>query len=56
MEPALRPSVAAGMFCADDHQVDPRLVMGALCTAFAAAGGRLIEHCAVGQFDLEHGG
>jgi glycine oxidase len=55
MEPALRPSVAAGMFCADDHQVDPRLVMGALCIAFAAAGGRLIEHCAVGQLDLAAG-
>jgi glycine oxidase len=33
MEPALRPSVAAGLFCPDDHQVDPRLVMAALRNA-----------------------
>ena len=26
-EPGLRPSVAAGLYCPDDHQVDPRRVM-----------------------------
>jgi glycine oxidase len=55
MEPALRPSVAAGLYCADDHQVDPRLVMTALRAAFAAAGGRLFEHCAVEGVDLAAG-
>src|SRR5262249_6474470 len=55
MEPALRPSVAGGLYCADDHQVDPRLVMAALRTAFAAAGGRLFEHCTVTGVDLEGG-
>ena len=55
MEPALRPSVAAGLFCAGDHQVDPRLVMAALRAAYLAAGGRLIEHCAVAGVDLEGG-
>ena len=55
MEPALRPSVAAGLYCADDHQVDPRLVMAALRTAYLAAGGRLIEHCAVAGVDLAGG-
>jgi len=55
MEPALRPSVAAGFYCADDHQVDPPLMMAALRAAFAAAGGRLIEHCAVTGVDLEGG-
>ena len=55
MEPALRPSVAAGLYCADDHQVDPRLVMAALRAAFAAAGGRLFEHCAVEGVDLAGG-
>jgi glycine oxidase len=55
LEPALRPSVAAGFYCADDHQVDPRLVMAALRAAFVAAGGRLIEHCAVAGVDLVGG-
>src|SRR5262245_35187563 len=55
LEPALRPSVAAGLCCADDHQVDPRLVMTALRAAYAAAGGRLFEHCAVTGVDLEGG-
>src|SRR5262249_52841250 len=55
MEPALRPSVAAGLYCADDHQVDPRLVMAALRAAYVAAGGRLFEHCAVTAVDLAGG-
>jgi glycine oxidase len=55
MEPALRPSVVGGLHCADDHQVDPRLVMAALRAAFIAAGGRLFEHCAVTGVDLEGG-
>jgi glycine oxidase len=55
MEPALRPSVAAGLYCADDHQVDPRLVMAALRAAFMAAGGRLFEHCAVESVDIAGG-
>jgi len=55
MEPALRPSVAAGLYCATDHQVDPRLVIAALRAAYVAAGGRLIEHCAVSGVDLAGG-
>ena len=55
MEPGLRPSVAAGLFCPDDHQVDPRLVMTALRGAFVASGGHLIEHCAVEALDLAGG-
>jgi glycine oxidase len=55
MEPGLRPSVAAGLFCPDDHQVDPRLVMAALRGAFLASGGHLIEHCAVEALDLAGG-
>jgi glycine oxidase len=55
LEPALRPSVAAALSCADDHQVDPRLVMAALRAAYIAAGGRLLEHCAVTAVDLEGG-
>jgi glycine oxidase len=55
IEPALRPSVAAGLFCADDHQVDPKLTIAALRAAFQAAGGLLIEHCAVAGLDLAAG-
>jgi glycine oxidase len=55
MEPALRPSVAAGLLCADDHQVDPPLVMAALRNACLAAGVRLFERCAVIGVDLEGG-
>jgi len=55
LEPALRPAVAAGLHCADDHQVDPRLVMAALRTACLGAGVRLFEHCAVSGVDLEGG-
>jgi glycine oxidase len=55
LEPALRPSVAAGLFCAEDHQVDPRLVIPALRRALLVADGRLIEHCTVCSVDLEGG-
>jgi glycine oxidase len=47
MEPGLRPAVAAGLFCPDDHQVDPRRVMTALRHAAQASGVALFEHCAV---------
>ncbi len=54
-EPALRPSVAAGLHCAGDHQVDPRRVMAALRAACLKAGVQLFEHCAVTGVDLEGG-
>lgn len=46
-EPGLRPSTTAALFCAEDHQVDPRRLLPALRTAFLAAGGRLVEGCDV---------
>ena len=55
IEPALRPSVAAGLFCADDHQVDPKLSIAALRAAFQSAGGNLVEHCAVTSLDVAAG-
>jgi glycine oxidase len=55
MEPGLRPSIAAGLFCAEDHQVDPKLTIAALRLAFQTAGGFLIEHCAVSALDLAGG-
>lgn len=55
LEPQLRPSVAAGLLCPDDHQVDPRRVMAALRAALLAAGGRLVEQCAVAALDIAGG-
>jgi glycine oxidase len=55
LEPGLRPSVAAGLFCPEDHQVDPRFVIPALRRAFLVAGGRLVEHCSVSGVDIEGG-
>ncbi len=52
MEPALRPSASAGIFCADDHQVDPRCLVPALRRAFAAHGGRLLENLPVLSLDI----
>ena len=46
-EPALRPSVTAGVFCPLDHQVDPSRVMAALVQACRAAGVVLVENCPV---------
>src|SRR5262249_28286998 len=47
LEPALRPSVAAGIFCAEDHQVDPRRLIPALRRAAAARGASILEHLPV---------
>lgn len=55
LEPLLRPGIAAGLFAAGDHQVDPRRVVAALARAFAAAGGRLVEGCAVEAIETEGG-
>jgi glycine oxidase len=55
LEPALRPSVAAGLHCAADHQVDPRLVMTGLRAACFKVGVQLFERCAVTAVDLEGG-
>jgi glycine oxidase len=52
LEPALRPSVAAGIFCAEDHQVDPRRLVPALRRAAAARGARILEHLPVRSLDI----
>lgn len=54
-EPALRPSVTAGVHCPRDHQVDPRLVMAALMVACRAAGVRLVENAPVTALDWAGG-
>ncbi|WP_348644169.1 glycine oxidase ThiO [Methylobacterium sp. WL120] len=46
-EPALRPSVTAGVFCPLDHQVDPSRVMAALVQACRGAGVALVENSPV---------
>jgi glycine oxidase len=45
LEPGLRPSVAAGILCPGDHQVDPVGVMSALKQAVLRRGGHLFENC-----------
>ncbi|MEE8535579.1 MAG: FAD-dependent oxidoreductase, partial [Kiloniellales bacterium] len=42
-------------YSANDHQVDNRVVVRALKTAYTAAGGRLHEDCEVTGLDLEAG-
>ena len=55
LEPGLRPSVSAGIFCPGDHQVDPPRVLAALRVAFRAAGGTLVEGAEVERLDTEAG-
>jgi len=55
LEPALRPSVAAGIFCAEDHQVDPRRLVPALRRAAVARGARILEHLSVQALDIAGG-
>ncbi len=55
LEPGLRASVAAGIFCGGDHQVDPRRLIPALARAFAARGGALVENCPVTALDTTGG-
>ncbi|HEX8647669.1 MAG TPA: glycine oxidase ThiO [Thermoleophilaceae bacterium] len=47
LEPGLSPRVGGGVLAPHDHQVDPRSTIGALRTAFEAAGGELLEGVAV---------
>ena len=55
LEPALRPSVTAGIFCAEDHQVDPRRLVPALRRAVVARSGRVLEHAPVVSLDRTGG-
>ena len=55
LEPALRPSVTAGILCPLDHQVDPCRVMAALAEACRRAGATLVEGIAVTGLDWSGG-
>jgi len=55
IEPGLRASVAAGIFCPGDHQVDPRRLVPALASAFVRQGGFLFQGCPVTALDMTGG-
>jgi glycine oxidase len=52
-EPALAPTVRLALEAPEDHSVDPRMVLGALRRACAAAGVRLREHSPVARVVLD---
>ncbi|MET4698566.1 glycine oxidase [Constrictibacter sp. MBR-5] len=55
MEPYLRGSVAGGIFCPEDHQVDNRPLVEALAKLAAGAGVRVHEHMPVRSIVIEGG-
>jgi glycine oxidase len=55
LEPGLRPSVAAGIACDGDHQVDPRLLIPALVRALRSRGGQLFENRPVTSLETTGG-
>jgi glycine oxidase len=54
-ESGLRASVAGGILCRDDHQVDPRPLIPALVSALRARGGLLFENRPVTSLDMSGG-
>jgi glycine oxidase len=54
MEPGVTPGVSAGMFAAGDHQVDNRLLVGALLEAATSAGCTILRERAT-SVELEGG-
>lgn len=55
IEPGLRASVAGGILCRDDHQVDPRSLIPALVSALRARGGLLLQNCPVTSLEMSGG-
>ncbi len=55
LEPGLRPSLAAGISCSSDHQVDPRRLVPALVLALRSRGGQLVENCPVTSLETSGG-
>jgi glycine oxidase len=56
LEPALAPTLRLALDLPADHAVDPRALVVALTSAFAAAGGELRCATPVASVDLEQGG
>lgn len=55
LEPGLRPSLAAGILCGSDHQVDPRRLVSALVRALRSGGGQLFQNCPVTSLNTSGG-
>jgi glycine oxidase len=55
IEPLLSPRASGAMWIPEDHQVDNRLLVGALKTAFENAGGTLHERTPVESLVCEYG-
>jgi glycine oxidase len=55
-EPALAPAMRLALEAPDDHSVDPRRVLAALCAACESAGVRLREHARVARLDVDTAG
>jgi glycine oxidase len=53
LEPSLAPTVRLALEAADDHSVDPRLVLAALRRACEARGVRLREHAPVARIECD---
>ncbi len=56
LEPALAPTVRLALHAAEDHSVDPRLVVAALRVACERAGVQLREHTSVCGLELDASG
>ncbi len=55
IEPLLSPKITGAISCIDDHQVDNRLMVDALVTAYQRAGGVLYENVPVGSIEVCEG-
>ncbi|MCY4404260.1 MAG: glycine oxidase ThiO [Candidatus Poribacteria bacterium] len=55
IEPTLSPRITAAIHCASDHQVDNRLMLGALQRAYISCGGMLQENSSVEGIVIEKG-
>ena len=55
VEPLLSPQITAAISCADDHQVDNRLMVRALIAAFWKCGGELVESASVEKIESQNG-
>lgn len=55
LEPQLSPRITRALFSPDDHQVDPRALVGALDRAVRASGGQVVVNARVTGFELHHG-
>ena len=55
IEPLLSPKITAAISCVDDHQVDNRLMVQALISAYQKAGGVLCENMPVERIEVRNG-